>query len=869
MPINIYTLCEYQEFPLGIQNKNPRFSWRLEGDMHIPSQVAYRLIVSENNGQQIWNSGEVKSDRSTCVRYMGPELKEKTGYIWYVTVVCEDGKFYSSKPAFFETAIFSEDTWKGQWIGVENHEYGKAPRFRKTFSLPQCAASARLYISGLGYYIAYINGKRIGDRQLEPGMTDYRKRVLYSVYDVKPYLKSGDNVLAVELGEGWYGHQHPCMDLFIGHQPFWHDQPKLRYDLDITLEDGTTCCIASSVDSDRCGKGPIVENGIYDGETYDARLEQPFWNSSVEEPEGYAPAISVTEPGGIMVAQQIPSIRCVQELSVICEKNSDTGSTLYDFGQNIAGWVKIRCHGPAGSSVKLLYAEVEADGHVNQKNLRGAKSTDTYILSGTGEEYYKPSFTYHGFRFTEAICHGGAVIDEITAQVVRSAVETTGHFVSDNKLLNQIQTASVWTEWNNMHSVPTDCPQRDERQAWLNDMTVRCYAAAYNFNIPLFYEKWMDDIADIQTTEGAIPDTAPWIYGGIPAYHVSSVFVLIPWLMYLQYGDDTIMERLYPALKRYVFYKLSLRGEDGIIGEPFYGDWAAPSEDCIIGSSCDALPKHISAGLISTGYLYADCLWMKKIAMTLGYTEDVSQYEQLSQEVKHDLNNRYHDGNGMYDNGSQGNQIMPLFLGIVPEEQEQAAYRILIDNIADRGYHLTTGNQTTKLLFDVFSHYNDNKIAFQVATVKGYPGFDYMFENGATTIWERWQYLDGEGMNSHDHPMMSSFTDWFYRELGGIHRDKCLCEETLEISPDITVPLGFVETSCLCGKGTITCNWKKESKGILLQVTIPWNAQGVVALKSFVADMQGFQYAEDYVTCALSSGKHTLFFDGKKFEIKK
>lgn len=859
MTNKLQIFCEYQKKPLGIQNQNPRFSWQAV-ETSSASQKSYRLTVNTDNGEIYWDSGEINSDKSTCVVYNGPQLREKTRYSWCVTVTDVAGNKLESPISWFETGIFNHETWRGEWIGEKSHTYGHSPRFRREFNVEKNTERARLYISGLGYYVAYLNGKRIGDRQLEPGMSDYRYRVLYSVYDVTDLLKKGINVLAVELGEGWYGHQHECIQRFMGHQPLWNSTPKLKYDLDIVCTDKTELNVYSSSNQDRYGYGPIIENSIYDGEKYDARLDVPNWNIG-EEPQGYMPAVAVDAPDGKMVAQQCPPIKIAENFLPQALTKIDKNHILYDFGQNISGWLHMRCNGSRGSSVTFKYAEVATDNHADQRNLRSAKSADTYILSGNGEEEYQTRFTYHGFRFAEAVIEGDVNIDFIEAQVVCSAVNTTGYFSCDNKVINDTQKAMVWTERDNMHSIPTDCPQRDERQAWLNDVTARCSAALYNFDILPFYEKWLDDILDAQDESGAIPDTAPMVYGMRPAVHVSSVFILLPLLLYRHYGDYTVMKRLYPSMKKYLERKAADRGEDGLLGGLYYGEWAPPASECMDDGAWSATPANIPPGLVATSFIYADCNWMKEIATILGYIDDIPEYERIADEVCNVVNSKYLK-DGYYDKGVQTSQIVPLCFEMVPEQDIESTLSTLIKDLESRNYLLTTGNQASKLLFDVLSRYGRNDIAFRVATATEYPSLGYMLQNDATTLWERWEYLIGDGMNSHNHPMLGSYTFWFYSDIGGIRRDESLCDKTIKISPDITLPIGSAQASTLCGKGQIKSAWQKSEDRVELQISVPWNTEAVLSLPCFTVTSQGWQFTSELSDIRLASGDHSLFFDG-------
>ncbi len=839
--------CEYLEDPLGIQNAKPRFSWTAGGGNAPGIQNGYRILVADseegiNSGAgNVWDSGVVRSSASSGIAFGGKALESAKRYFWRVLVWTDDaGQAAESKVASFETGLFNPSDWKGKWIQAPRPQWGVSPLFLKHFELSGQAAEARVYISGIGYYELTVNGKRVGERQLEPGWTDYSKRVLYSVYDVGDLLSEGENTLGIQLGEGWYGHLHESFTKLIGRMPDWHGTPMVLCDLRVKTLDGRRVCIFSSDDAEEgwvCSEGPIRENNIYDGELYDARFEKPGWNlpGYVTDPAQWKPAAAAVEPCGMLVAQLMPPILETERLMPVQVRYVHRYSYTYDLGRNIAGWAEIKVRGMAGQKVVLSYGEVlNADHSVNQKNLRDAKARDIYILKGEGVETYKPRFTYHGFRYVQVEIDPGILIDGFAGYCVHSAVRRAGEFQCSSMLLNRIYNTVVQTERNNLHSVPTDCPQRDERLAWLNDMTVRCEEGLFNFDLLLFYEKWLEDISDAQDKiTGSIPDTAPFFYGGRPASHVSSVYVLIPWLLYRFYGDKHAIERHYEGMKKYVAF-LDSQTVDGLMDISYFGDWAPPMTECTLGWGENAVPANIPNQIITTGYLYYDCTILQKAAELLGRPEDVKYFGDIAEKAKNAVNRTFLcREKGYYRPNSQGANIFPLFLGIVPEELREDVFGNLVSELVNSDYRITTGNQATKYLYDVLDMERRNDLAYKLAAQEKYPSIGYMLANGATTVWERWELDDGPNMNSHDHPMHGAFSTWFYKAAGGIRPEHGLAGEVVRIAPQVIEGLSYARTAYETVKGRLESGWTQTEGRIEFNLRIPWNT-----LAEFIAPLE-------------------------------
>lgn len=844
MRTHFLLFCEHSQSPLDVQSRNPRFGWQLRNGSQWGKQIGYRVRVSGSIAlsRPLWDSGWVESANSVCVVYAGEPLRGKSTYFWQVSLRCEQGQL-DSPVAQFETAIFEDEPWNGRFISHPAPREGYSVLLRKTVVLPEAPVKARAYVCGLGLYRLHINGVLASNRCLEPAWTNYNKTLLYSVLDITPLLQPGENVLLVELGKGTYGQRHTSFKVLAGIPGPYAELPRLLMDMDIFTASGLIP-VCTQPDGWYAGFGDIVENDLYDGEVCDGRIQlSAFCDRSFSPVQaGWPPAAPAAAPGGLLRASRLPPIRVVKELEPASVKRLTKYKYLVDFGQNFAGWVRVTMRGQVHKRVTLKHGEVlDERGYVSTDNLRDARAIDNYVLRG-GEETYEPRFTYHGFRYVEITMEEPLEEIKITGCAVNSDVSPTGTFSCGNEVLNGIQRAMLWTECSNLHGMPDACAQRDERMAWLNDMTVRLEESLYNFDMLLLYEKWMEDIRNEQRADlGSIPDTAPFIYGGNPAYHVSSVYVLLPWFLYVFYGDDTVLKKYYPSLRRYVDFLASQRGEDGLIGDPYYGDWVAPLGESILGVAYNGLPANIPNKLITTGYLYYDCLLMQKMASLAGFLEDIPAYEALAAQVQKALNTSLLDEKGWYRPNSQGANAFPLFLGLVPTEQRQAVASSLLQNIQAAGYHITTGNQTTKYLFETLDKLGENNTAFAIASSDTYPSLGYMIKEGATALWERWENEIGSSMNSHNQPMLGAYTSWFYKALGGLRLDSAPDGlQTVTLSPSFVRGLPHVQTSLQTTKGLLSCHWKRKGEGegentIILTATIPWNMTARLELPPLAA----------------------------------
>jgi alpha-L-rhamnosidase len=831
--------CEYEYNPIALDTPLPRFSWVLGSTERGQVQTAYQILVAADE-ITLWDSGKVASAEQAAV-YAGHPFASRQGASWQVRVWDAGGLPGSfSESCWFRLGLLQPVDWQAEWIGYPADWNGQALYFRREFSLDKPLRSAWVYVAGLGYYELHLNGEKVGDHVLDPGNTDYGKRVLYTTYNLRPFLRTGANVFGVILGNGWYG------------------IPKLLLQAEFEYEDGTFLRVctghATTGASWMVGTGPILENSLYGGETYDARLEWPGWDSHlITETAPWGWAVVTDGPGGKLVSQRVEPIRVTETIQPRLDTQPRPGVHVFDLGQNIAGWARLRVKGERGDRVTLRYAESlyaagshNIAGTVNQENLRRARATDVYILKGGDEEVWESHFTYHGFRYVQV---EGAIEPKIVGRVVRSDTSPNGTFECSNDFLNQIHKMVWWTEYTNQHSIPTDCPQRDERLGWLNDMAARTEQMLYNFDVSRFLPKWLDDIQDTQSPDGAITDTAPYRWGNRPADPVSVCYLLIPWLLYLHYGDTRTLADHYDSNKAWVDY-LTRRSENHLLKYSYYGDWAPPLTESAAGTIGDsAISSNTSGELMSTGFYYYSTHLLSQMAQVLGKTAEAGIYTDLARSVAEAYNQRFWDKTtGGYGSNNQACNAFSLYLGIVPAEKKTRLLENLVADIEAHDDHLTTGNLCTKYLLEVLSDMGRADVAFRLAAQETYPSWGYMLANGATTLWERWEKMTGNGMNSHNHPMLGSVGSWFYKYLGGITIDPTYPGfAAFNIRPCAVDGLTYVRTSLKIPLGQIEVAWERQDDIFTLKVTIPTGSQARVAIPKPAS------------ACTISEGKTVIW----------
>lgn len=805
--------CEYLKNPLGIDVLQPRFAWVLAHTERGQKQTAYQVLVASSlellnqDKGDLWDSGKTASEDSAQVVYSGKPLASGKTCYWKVRYWDSAGNVSPySLVAQFEMGLLTREEWKGQWIGRDN-------LLRKEFTLSGKVVRARAYVTALGYYELRINGEKIGCNVLDPAWTTYPVRILYSTYDITAQLRPGKNAFGAMLGGGW-------ATLGAGEVPAPYKQPALLLQVNIELADGKTVSVAS--DSFwKVTKGAIVSDSVWDGEVYDARRELPGWDLPGFDDSAWSAAQTVEGSKGTLSAQMMPPIRVVDSMVPVALTSPRPGMYVYDLGQNFSGWAVLHVLGPRGTEVRLRFSELlYDDGMVNRENIREAKSRDIYILRGEGMETYEPHFTYHGFRYVEVTGYPGTPsLDSLRGRVVHTAVEPTGNFAASKALLNQIHKVIRWSDLTNLHSVPTDCDQRNERMGWLGDAQTSAEGMMLNFDMAAFFTNFLRDMRDVQGADGTLTDTVPHRYGSRPADPAwGTAYPLICWYMYEQYGDRRILEENYEGLKKYVEF-LRSRAPDNVLRYSYYGDWVA----------IEKTPGE----LVSDFYYYYDTLLLSKIAAVLGYSADSASYTALATQVKDAFNHEFFDAKtGNYAGGTQTANALPLFLDMVPKDRRGSVTWNLTDNILYRhDTHLTTGFIGVRYLMPLLTELNRSDLAYDLAVQTTYPSWGYMIANGATTLWELWQNKAGPSMNSHDHHMMGSVDAWFYRALAGI---KVEAENAgyrhFRIEPQVVRDLAWASATVGTVRGNVTSSWTHTPGVVTLEVDVPVNSTASVSI---------------------------------------
>jgi alpha-L-rhamnosidase len=820
-------LCEYTENPRGVDVRIPRFSWTLRHAERSRIQSAYQILIARTRERirsdvgDVWDSGKVESKRSINVEYGGRPLESGTVYWWKVRWWDNTGQVsLYSEIATFETGLLTQDDWNAKWIRG-------GPLLRTQLRIDRKVHQARAYVSGLGYYELRINGQKVGDHRLDPGWTDYDRLVLYSTYDITGLLRAGQNVVGVMLGKGKYA-QDVSPDVSPRRlkmiKQYEDAAPKLVLQMKIEFVDGSETRRLSD-ETWKASDGPIVKDDVYDGEVYDARREKEGWDRPGYDDSAWEPAQVANPPKGRLVSQATcPPIKAVQEIQPVQISNPKPRVYVYDFGQNVTGWVRLHVSGPRGTEVKLRYAEVlHADGMINQIPNRTAKATDTYILKGEGVESYEPRFTYHGFRFVEVTGFPGTPnLATLTGVVVHSAVALVGGFLCSNSLLNGIHTNVLWGQRGNLMSIPTDCPQRDERMGWMGDAQLTSEEAIYNFAMAAFYTKWIRDIREAQADDGSVPDVVPpfWThYPADPAW--GTACIIIPWDLYRYYGDRRILEDTYRVMTRWVEF-VGANSEGGLVKFSKYGDWCPPAH---------VRPLNTPGPLVSTWCHYQDVVLLSRIAYVLGRPSEAEEYAKQSEWIKEAFNKEFLKED-QYALGSQTAHVLPLYVDMVPEDKKKAVLKTLLEDIEiQRDCHVGTGIVGTRYLLDTLTRYGRSDLAYTLVTKTTYPSWGYMIKEGATTMWERWEYLAGPGMNSHNHIMFGSIDAWFYKTLAGIGVDASAPGfERIIIKPHIVGDLQHVNASVNTIRGVIASSWRRKGRVLFQEVILPVNSEGQVSV---------------------------------------
>lgn len=821
--------CEFVQDPIGLDQGQPRFSWIVNDKSRGARQSAYQILVSSSldnlnkDDADIWNSEKVASDQSHLVGYDGIPLKSRMRYFWKVKSWDMDDKDSGySHPAFFEMALLESGDWKAEWIG--KNETGSPPRsimLRKEFEVNGNIDRARIYVTGLGSYLIYLNGQKVGNDLLTPGWTDYPEKVQYQVYDVTDLLNAGQNVIGAILGNMWWSGGLG----WSGSNVYSHGPLRLLAQLEISTSEGRQDIISDNTWKLR--HSPYIENTLYHGVTYDARQTPVGWSDPGFNDSSWENAVIIDSSDAKLVAQQGPPIQITEQR--VPEKITEVkpGIYVFDFGVNMVGFTRLNVIGASGDSISMRFAELlHDDGTVAQENLRSARATDTYICNGNGTEVFQPWFTYHGFRYVQVEgLENKPDESTLTGLVFHSTADPTGEFACSEQLLNDIYTNIRRGQIGNMMSVPTDCPQRDERLGWMGDAQIFAPTACYNMNMARFFEKWEGDIMDCQDPSGFVNDVNPAIVVTGPSKPAwGDAVVIIPWTVYKYYGDKRIIEKNYAGMKAWVDYMDSLsenyiytwhNKENNWFG---YGDWIAVE-------TSPAKP-------ISDEYFFYSTSLLSKIADIIGNPDDAGKYADLAANIKKAFNGKYFNSvTNNYEGATQTANLLPLAFGLAPEEVRTEVAKNIADNVRARDNHPTTGFLGTAYLLPILSDFGYHDLAYNVATQTTYPSWGYMVKKGATSMWELWNSDSEppEGMNSRNHFALGSVGAWYYGYLSGIRpsEDEPGFKKSI-IAPMPTDSLQWARAKINTSYGLLESSWQMNDGKFKLEVTVPPNTSAEI-----------------------------------------
>jgi len=756
---------------------------------------------------------------------------------WAVIQIDHFWKASDTEQEDWKKADFDDGAWanakelvavgEGPWGPLEKSELvlPPPPYLRKAFSIgrPITGSTVRVinravvYATALGLYELHINGKRVGDDYFTPGWTDYPTRVYYQSYDVTNLLARGGNAIGAILADGWYAG-------YLGFgkkREHYGSEPRLFVQLEIEYADGSRETVVTDK-SWKAGYGPHLEADFLMGETYDARKEMDRWDTAGFDDSGWDAVALTDKVEGKVQSYPGVTVRETQQIKPVKVTEPKKGFYVFDMGQNFAGWVRLKVKGKTGTKVVLRFAEMlNPDGTIYTKNLREARCTDTYIVAGKGEEIWQPSFTFHGFRYVEVTGYPGKPApDAITGIVVHSDMPAVGSFECSNPMVNQLWRNIVWSQRGNFIEVPTDCPQRDERLGWTGDAQIFVRTATYNMDVAAFFTKWLVDLEDAQTKEGAFPDVAPHkvaMGSGVAAW--GDAGVICPWAIYQVYGDRRVIERHYESMKKWIAY-LQKNSKDLLRPAHGYGDWVS------IGSNT---PKDV----IATAYFAYSTRLLSKMAAAIGKSEDAKKYETLFQQIKDAFNKAYVSDDARIKGDTQTCYLLALYFDLLGDDKREPAAKHLVEDLKKRDWHLSTGFVGLSYLLPTLTQMGYLDIAYRLLNNETFPSWGYSIKNGATTIWERWDGWTEEkgfqdpGMNSFNHYAFGSVGRWLFGIVAGIDTEGPGYKRII-IRPRPGGGFSYAKASYKSIHGKIVSDWRIKGRTFTLNVTIPANTTATV-----------------------------------------
>lgn len=901
-PIRIHNLrCEYLKNPLGIDNTNPYLSWELVSSERGKKQSAYQVIVAsdllklQNNEGDIWATGKIKSNLTNHISYKGNPLRSGRYYHWKVRIWDEKNQVSEwSEAQYWSMGLLHKADWKAQWIGVDStypaSDYDRyiippSPLLRKAFNVTKEIKSATLHATALGLYEIYLNGKKAGDHLLAPEWTNYAKRVQYQTYNITSLLQSDENVVGAVLADGWYAGD--LWDHFYrGRYGLYR---KLLAQIRIEYTDGSEENIVTDGSWKVWKNGPLKEASIFDGEIYDQRDNpgewmQPGFNDKSWEKVSVDPAVTVT-----LNAQMNEPVKIVKEITPVhffeLRKTKYQRNTyVFDMGQNMAGWISLQLPYNPGRKITIRYAEMlNEDSTIYTTNLRQAKSRDIYIPGREDRVQYEPRFTYHGFRYVEISgLSQPPRLSEVTGKVLASSSPLVSELETSNPHLNQLRSNILWTQLGNMHGVPTDCPQRDERSGWMGDAQAFSQTAIFNMDMEAFYKKWFRDIRDEQTEEGRFPNYAPYVTQSLRYYDApgwADAGVIIPWKAYLNYGDKEILNSNFEAMCKFIdriytsnpsLIRINEVGQN-------YGDWLNGNsiKSADYPKEGGAVPKDV----FSTAYFAHSTDILAKACSILNKKSQFKHYASLAAAIRDAFVKNFISEDGIIKGNTQAGYALALEFNLVPEELKPRVIKNMAEAVKAYDYRISTGIHSTERLMNQLSLNGYSDLAYKLIESHRFPSWLYSIDQGATTIWERWDgYVKGRGfqdpdMNSFNHYAIGSVGEWMYKYILGIKPDERFPGyQHFYIQPVPGGSLTWAKGSYHSVAGKIGVSWKQEGEGSTYEIAIPVNSTATVTLPTVKNILEGGTPVEKVngikmlnrrdgnTTFLLSSGKYTFKF---------
>jgi len=837
--------CEYMENPELICTDHPRFSWAVVSDGRDIRVLRRKITVRDREtGAVVWHD-EQEDAETVHIRYGGETLRENAAYEWQVRSFLSDGTEVESGRAYFETGIRDQKIWKGIWITKKDREDLKnCPVFRKTFSLREKPERAKLFISAQGLFTCSVNGIPKDEYVMAPGWTEYRDHLQYLSLDVTEELHAGTNVIGVRLGDGWFDG-----DISFNHQTHvYGDGISFAAVLITGYGNGT-----EEVRTD--GTWKTRESGIlcssyYDGETWDLTRESANWAAEDFDDSSWEHAVPAPDPEGKLVGIRNEGSKRTDRLKPAAIRKTPDGSTLIDMGQNFSGWLKVTVNGQKGDRVQLKYGEIlDKEGNLYTRNLRKAKQEDLFILRD-GKNILEPHFTTHGFRFVKILAFPCRPETEMFEGIaVHTAMKPTMEFSCSDPLLNRLCQNILWGEKSNFNDVPTDCPQRDERLGWTGDAEIFARTASFLFGTDAFFSKWMEDVKAAQKKNGAVPFVVPdvlpkdWSFltdAGLGADQSgagwSDVVTIVPWTLYLQYGDREILQNSYAAMKKYIAYIKDGAGNGS--SDPYLWDWGPQLGDWLALDRSDGSYRGATDEMFtSTAYYAYSVSIVRKTAEVLGFTEEADEYGSLFEGIVRSFHRKYM-ADGKIKIRTQTAQILPVYFGMLTAEETKTAADSLAELIRENGGHLSTGFMGTPYICHVLSRNGYQDLAYDLLLKQDYPSWLYQVKQGATTVWEHWDGKKPDGsfwsdnMNSFNHYAYGSIGEWMFRCMAGIDtEEKDPGFGRILLSPVTSIRLKSLQCVYHSVRGKIVSRWERNQNTVHYHFEIPANTSARITLE--------------------------------------